>query len=220
MSSENRSWAIMGKKKKRPKGRNKINPKMKKMERKREGVFSQSFLKSKLLVFLFLLTLPVAFAEGLTYKVYYSFIPAGKIELNIKNSTAIVKGKSGSIVGWFYHYRLYMVYNLKNETESFMREEENGKRRFYNFKLILKKKPWLPVMVKVLLRSEGKKLPETLKVGNLEIRLLKRNRNSYTYRVFGSKKVKEVFLKFGKARFPEEIDIETKRGEIKLELKR
>ncbi len=190
------------------------------MKKRREGVFSRSFLKSKLLTFFFLLILSVAFAEGLTYEVYYSFIPAGKIELNIKNFTVVVRGKSGGIIGWFYRYRLYMVYDLKNETESYMREEENGKRRFYDFKLILKKKPWLPVVVKVLLHSEGKKLPKTFKVGSLEIKLLKRVKNSFVYEVLGSKKVKEVILKFGKTRFPEEIDIETKSGKIKLELKR
>ena len=155
--------------------------------------------------------------EKVTYEVKFGFIGAGELTIEKKDSTVVVKGKSGGMVGWFYHYKLYMVYNLKNPSSSYMKEVENKKRRYYDFKRILKKKPWLPVVVQLLLSSEGKNPPEVLKVGNLTVRLAERRGNDWLFIVEGSKKVKWVILRgWVPGKFPEEIEISGKDGTLTL----
>ncbi len=142
-------------------------------------------------------------------------MPAGKIEITKEDSTVLVKGKSAGLVGWFYKYKLKMLYKLDNETASFMEEYENGKERFYDFKRILKKKPWLPVVVRLI--AVGGRVPEKLKVGNLTIVFLGKEKDAWRFAVLGSKRVKEVLLKGWKpGSFPERIEILTKAGTMVL----
>jgi len=171
----------------------------------------QSFLKG-ISLFLLLLSFPLF---GATYKVYYSLLPAGKIEISVKNDKVVVTGKSEGFVSWFYKYKLYMVYDLRNETRSFLKEEEKGKKKEYDFERIMKKKPWLPLVVKLLLQSG--EVPPEIKVGKLTVKLEKVEGTTYAFKVSGSKKVKRVILKGWKpGYYPLQIEIETKDGTIKL----
>jgi hypothetical protein len=168
---------------------------------------------------LLLLLLPfLTFTKSVTYKAKFSFLPAGNIEIDIENQTVVVKGETEPPISWFYHYKLYMVYDLKNETKSYLYEEEGRRKRNYNFSKLLRKKPWLPIVVKLL--SFGRnQLPERLKIKNLEIVLLKKTKDSITYKVKGSKNVKKITLVNWKENsFPESIVIDT--GKTKLVLER
>jgi hypothetical protein len=164
----------------------------------------------------FLLFPAIIFSQSVVYKVYYGFFPAGKLKIFIQNNQVIVKGKSEGIVSWFYKYKLYMKYDLENPEKSILKEEENGKRRIYDFKRILKKKAWLPLVINILLKNS--KIQKTLKVGNYTVALKRVKRNNYFFVVTGSKKTKEIILKrWYKNSFPREIVIKTTKGEIRLE---
>ena len=166
--------------------------------------------------FLLLLFPLIVFSKSVTYRVYFGFFPAGVIKIFFQNSTVRVEGKSGGFVGLFYKYRFLMVYNLKNPRKSFLKEKENGKRRFFNYQRILKKKSWLPLVVEILTR--GNFNSQSLKVGQYEVKLLSKKGNSYTFRVLGSKKTKTIkMLNWKRGHFPEKIEIETSSGTLKLE---
>jgi hypothetical protein len=168
------------------------------------------------LIFLFL-TLPlIIFANSVVYKVYYGFFPAGKIEISFKGNKVLVKGKSEGIISWFYKYRLLMEYDLNNPKNSFLVENENGRKKIYNFKRILKKKPWLPLVVNVLLKKPSFK--EKIEVGEYTLILKKKLNGNYIFFINGSKKTKsiEVFDWFP-PRFPQKIKINTTKGNIILE---
>jgi len=161
---------------------------------------------------LFLLPLFTSFATD--YELYLSYFPAGKISIEEKNGKVFVKGKSTGLVSWFYRYRLRLIYDLKNPAGTFMEEEENGKRRFYDFDKLMKKKPWLPVVVELL--TQRGEVPEELTVGGLKIVLTKRVGNDWYFAVYGSKNVKEVILKGWKVgEFPKEIVVDGKK-EVRL----
>jgi len=163
----------------------------------------------------FLVTLPVL-SKSITYEVNYGFLTAGRIKIDFEPQKVVVTGKSSGLIGLFYHYKLYMVYNLSNETESFLYEKENSKERKYNFQKILQKKAWLPIVIKLLL--ERKEAPKLLKVGTYQIILVKVDGNNYTYKVKGSKRTKVVILKNWKpGEFPKKIEIETTKGTLTLE---
>ncbi len=173
------------------------------------------FLKALFLTTVFITASLIGFGKEITYEVSYGWFSAGRITIDFEPQKVVVKGKSGGLIGLFYHYKLYMVYDLKNETHSFMVEKENSKERRYDFQKILQKKAWLPIIVKLLL--EGKKVPKLLKVGNYQIILVKVDGNNYTYEVKGSKHTKAVILKdWEPGKFPREIEIETTKGTLYL----
>ncbi|RTZ68316.1 MAG: hypothetical protein DSZ30_04390 [Aquificaceae bacterium] len=168
--------------------------------------------------FLPFLLLPLfVFAKSVTYKVYFGIFSAGKIEINFSPDRVEVTGKSGGVIGWFYRYKLHMVYDFKNPENTFMTEEENGKRKTYNFERILKKKSWLPLVVKLLSKTPNPEVLKTIKVGEYTVTLEKYENNNFFFRVSGSRKTKSVKL-FGwkKGDFPERIEIETKAGTLVL----
>lgn len=166
---------------------------------------------------LFLLSPLIIFAKSVTYKVYFGIFSAGKIEINFSPDRVEVTGKSGGVIGWFYHYKLRMVYDFKNPANTFMTEEENGKKKTYTFERILKKKAWLPLVVKLLSKTPNPELLKTIKVGEYTVTLEKRENTNFFFRVSGSKKTKRIKL-FGwkKGDFPERIEIETKAGTLVL----
>ena len=166
---------------------------------------------------LFLLLPLIIFAQSVTYEVYFRIFSAGKIEINFSPDRVEVRGKSGGIIGWFYNYRLFMVYDFKNPENTFMTEEENGKKKTYNFKKILKKKSWLPLVVKLLSQTPNPEALRNIKVGEYTVTLEKCENNNFFFRVNGSKKTKRIKL-FGwkKGDFPEKIEIETKAGTLVL----
>jgi hypothetical protein len=166
----------------------------------------------------FLLLLPlVIFAQSVTYKVYFGIFPAGKIEINFSPHRVEVKGKSGGILGWFYRYKLYMVYDLKDPQKSFLKEEENEKRKFYTYSDILKKKSWLPLVVNLLSHPPNPQSLSPLKVGDYTVTLERYEKGNFYFRVSGSKNTKAIRL-FGWKRgdFPERIEIETSKGTLVL----
>jgi len=173
------------------------------------------FLKKLFLTAVFTTITITGLAREITYEVFYGWFSAGRITIDFEPQKVVIKGKSGGMVGIFYHYKLYMVYNLKNETDSFMVEKENSKERKYNFRKILQKKAWLPIVVKLLL--EGKNPPPKVAVGTYKVKLKEVDNNTYTYRVEGSKRTKKVILRYWKPpQFPEEIEIETTKGSLTL----
>ncbi|NPB04881.1 MAG: DUF3108 domain-containing protein [Aquificae bacterium] len=172
----------------------------------------------KLLKAIFLLVPLLLWAGRAEYEVYYGWLSAGKIEVDFSPQKAVVRGKSGGLVGLFYRYRLYLVYDFSNETASFMEEQEGQKRKYYDYGKILQKKAWLPIVLKLLRETE---VPEVLEVGNYRIVLQKEEKDSFVYLVEGSKKVKKVTLKgWRPGYFPREIEIQTDRGSLTLKLKR
>jgi len=169
--------------------------------------------------FLLFLFIPIiAFSKSVVYKVRFSFLPAGKIEINIDDQKVVVKGKTKPPISWFYHYKLYMFYDLKNATRSYLYEEEGKKKRNYDFQKILQKKPWLPIVVNML--SLGReKAPKNLKIKNIQVVLVKNKKDLLIYNVFGSKNVKKIyFINWKNNDFPEKIVIDT--GEATLELEK
>ena len=174
-------------------------------------------MRLKTLLAVFFLSALTAFGKEVKYEVSYGLFPAGVIKIYFQPDRVVVKGKSGGLLGWFYKYRLYMVYDLKNPAESYMEEEENGKHRKYDYQRILKKKAWLPLVVKILLTHRGFSEKAPLKVGNYEVILQKVEGNDYYFSVNGSKKTKEIKL-FGwkNGDFPEKIEIETSSGTLVL----
>ena len=171
--------------------------------------------------FLFLLLLPlVLFASSVTYKVKLGFFPAGQIKITFLKNRVEARGKSGGFIGLFYKYSFLMVYNIENPSLSFLKEEENGKRRFFEYRKLLKKKAWLPMVVKLLLERERIAKLKKFRVGDYEIILLFHKGEIYTFKVLGSKRTKSITLKGWKeSNFPEEIEIETSAGTLKLERK-
>lgn len=164
---------------------------------------------------LFLLPL-VIFSKTVVYKVYYGFFPAGRIEIEFNDEKVLVKGHSEGIISWFYHYKLFMEYDLNNPQRSYLVENENGKKKFYNFKRILEKKAWLPLVVNILLKKPS--LQRVIKVGNYTVILKGIKNGSYHFLVKGSKRTKSITVKgWGKNSFPERIEIDTTKGDIILE---
>ncbi len=146
------------------------------------------------------------------YEATFSFLPAGKVVIFRQEDKVIVEGKTSGIIGWFYHYKFKFVFNLK-ESRGFLYQEENGKKKFYDFKKLMEKKPWLPVLVKILFSSRSRETNKPLKVGKLKIIPVKVNPQEALFLVEGSKKVKEVILKgWKKPSLPEEIEIKTSAG--------
>ncbi|GEM_PF-1779464 len=146
------------------------------------------------------------------YEATFSFLPAGKVVIFRQEDKVIVEGKTSGIIGWFYHYKFKSVFNLK-ESRGFLYQEENGKKKFYDFKKLMEKKPWLPVLVKILFSSRSIETNKPLKVGKLKIIPVKVNPQEALFLVEGSKKVKEVILKgWKKPNLPEEIEIKTSAG--------
>lgn len=146
------------------------------------------------------------------YEATFSFLPAGKVVIFRQGDKVIVEGKTSGIIGWFYHYKFKFVFNLK-ESRGFLYQEENGKKKFYDFKKLMEKKPWLPVLVKILFSSRSIETNKPLKVGKLKIIPVKVNPQEALFLVEGSKKVKEVILKgWKKPNLPEEIEIKTSAG--------
>ena len=173
------------------------------------------FLKALFLTTVFITASLIGFGKEITYEVFYGWLSAGRITIDFEPQKVVVKGKSGGLIGLFYHYKLYMVYDLKNETQSFMVEKENSKERRYDFQKILQKKAWLPIVVKLLL--ETKNPPQKIAVGTYKVILKEVDNNTYTYRVEGSKRTKKVILRYWKPpKFPEEIEIETTKGNLTL----
>ena len=158
------------------------------------------------------------FAKEVKYDVSYGLFPAGVIKIYFQPDRVVVKGKSSGFLGWFYRYKLYMVYNLKNPSESFMEENENGKHKRYDYRRILEKKAWLPLVVRILLTHSGFSADRPLRVGNYEVVLRKVEGDDYYFSVKGSRRTKEIKL-FGWRRgdFPERIEIETTSGTLVLE---
>ena len=164
--------------------------------------------------FLTVLLLLLTPSFAVTYKVKFAFFTGGVISINREDGRVFVDGKSTGIVSWFYHYKLHMVYDLKNPERSYMEEDENGKKKFYDFQKILKKKPWLPIVVRILTQSG--EVPEKITVGSLTIVLTKRDNDDWYFTVYGSKNVKEVVLKgWYPGTFPREIVVKGKK-DIKL----
>ena len=84
-------------------------------------------LKLLLPLFVLLIFSPLAVAKEVHYGVYYGLFPAGEIKIDFAPQRVVVKGKSGGLLGLFYKYRLYLVYDVVNPASSFMVEEENKK---------------------------------------------------------------------------------------------
>lgn len=172
--------------------------------------------KGILLLFLFLVSF--LYALQVKYEVYYGFFPAGVIEIDFQNEKVVVKGKSSGILGWFYKYHLYMLFDLKNPNKSFLIEDENGKHRELNYEKILHKKAWLPLVIRILLNGENLNKLKTIKVANYRIILQEKQNNNYTFKIEGSKKVKEIqLLEWRKGQFPKKIVIKTSEGTLTLE---
>ena len=175
-------------------------------------------IPKKVALVLFLLLVNSLYALQVKYEVHYGFFPAGIIEIDFQNEQVVVKGKSSGILGWFYKYRLYMVFNLKNPEKSFLIEDENGKHRELNYNKILHKKAWLPLVIKILLSGVDLNKLKTIKVANYRIILQKREENNYTFKVEGSKRVRKIqLLEWKKGFFPKKIVIETSGGTLVLE---
>jgi len=156
-------------------------------------------------------------AEEVKYEVYYGLFPAGEIGINFQPQKVVVRGQSGGILGLFYRYRLYLVYDLVNPRSSFMVEEENGKRRRFDYRKILEKKPWLPMVIKLLLHRTRIKKDHPLKVGPYRVIPTGVNGSDYYFLVEGSKRTKAIALKgWGEDSFPERIEVETSSGTIIL----
>ncbi len=169
-------------------------------------------------LFVFLIfSLPLQSKE-VHYEVYYGLFPAGEIKIDFAPQKVVVKGKSGGLLGLFYKYRLYLVYDLKNPSSSFMVEKENGKERRFNYQKLLKKKAWLPMVIKLLLHRGDIKKGKVLKVGEYRVVPKEVIGNDYYFLVEGSKRTKAISLKGWKSnRFPERIEIETSSGTIILQ---
>ena len=166
--------------------------------------------------FLFLLPL-LLFAQSVTYKVYFGIFPAGRIEINFSPQKVEVRGKSGGVIGWFYRYKLFMVYDLKNPQRSFLREEENGKRKLYTYADILRKKSWLPLVVNLLSHRPNPQSLNLIKVGNYTVTLERYENGNFYFRVEGSKNTKAIrLLGWKRGDFPQRIEIETAKGTLIL----
>lgn len=171
-------------------------------------------LKSFVLLLLFPLLL---LGKEVKYEVFYGFFPAGEIKIVFEPQEVVVKGKSSGLLGLFYKYRLYMVYNLRDPQRSFMEERENGKERRYDYWKILKKKPWLPLVIKLLLTHRGFTPNHPIKVDGLEIIPKKVEGYDYTFEVKGSKRVKRIELYGWKeGEFPRRIVVEGSAGTLVL----
>ena len=168
--------------------------------------------------FILLLFFPILlWGKEVKYEVFYGFFPAGKIKIIFEPQEVVVKGKSSGLLGLFYKYRLYMVYNLREPQKSFMEERENGKERRYNYKKILRKKPWLPLVIKLLLTHRGFVPNHPIKVEGLEIIPKKVEGDDYIFEVKGSKKVKVITLYGWKeGEFPHRIVVEGTSGTLVL----
>lgn len=166
---------------------------------------------------LFILFPLLLVGKEVKYEVFYGFFPAGEIKIFFEPQKVVVKGKSSGLLGLFYKYRLYMVYNLQNPQKSFLEEKENDKRRHYDYWKLLRKKPWLPLVVKLLLSHRGFSENKPIEVGNLEIIPQKVEGNDYTFEVEGSGKVNKIKL-FGwkRGEFPQRIVVEGKEGTLTL----
>lgn len=160
----------------------------------------------------------LAVAKEVHYGVYYGLFPAGEIKIDFAPQRVVVKGKSGGLLGLFYKYRLYLVYDVVNPASSFMVEEENGKKRRFDYKKLLEKKAWLPVVIRILLHRGDIKEGQILRVGEYRVIPRSVNGKDYYFLVEGSKKTKAIALKgWRKNSFPERIEIETSSGTIILQ---
>ncbi|HID79708.1 MAG TPA: hypothetical protein EYH48_04340 [Aquifex aeolicus] len=165
----------------------------------------------------FLLLPLLIFAKSVVYKVYFGIFSAGRIEINFSPDRVEVTGASGGVIGWFYRYKLLMVYDFKNPNNTFMTEEENGKKKTYNFKRILEKKSWLPLVVKLLSETPNPDTLKTIKVGEYTVTLEKYENDNFFFRISGSKNTKKIKLfRWKKGDFPKRIEIETKAGTLVL----
>lgn len=175
-------------------------------------------VRVKQLLGILLISFPLLLlGKEVKYDVFYGFFPAGEIKIFFEPQKVVVKGKSSGLLGLFYKYRLYMVYNLQNPQDSFIEEKENDKSRHYDYWKLLRKKPWLPLVVKLLLSHKGFSKNSPIKVGNLEIILQKVEGNDYTFEVRGSSKVKKIKLfEWKKGSFPQRIVVEGKEGTLTL----
>jgi len=165
---------------------------------------------------LFLLSHPF-WGKEVVYDIFYGFFPAGVLKIKFEPDRVVIKGKSSGLVSLFYRYKLYMVYYLDNATGSFLTEDENGKHRRYDYQTILRKKSWLPLVVKILTTHGGFSRGKPLSVGNIKVFLTEVKGDDYFFKVVGSKKVEEVKL-YGwrKNSFPQRIVIEGKSGSLIL----
>ena len=162
-------------------------------------------LFSSLLLYLF------AFAEKGVYKAYVYFLPVGEITFDIQDKKAFVKGETYSSFRWIYNYTFRFE---ASEKGYFLYEKENKKEKVYKNEQILKKKPWLPLIVKYIL--EGKK-PDPEKDKNFPYKIVEKGDRVIIYPL-KSKKVKKIILKLSKnSRLPEKIEIE---GKIDITLER
>ncbi len=167
--------------------------------------------KSFLTILSFLLLYISAFAEKGVYKVYVYFFPVGEVTFDIQNNKAFVKGETYPSFRWIYNYTFRFE---ASEKGYFLYEKENKKEKVYKNEQILKKKPWLPLIVKYIL--EGQK-PDPEKDKNFPYKIIEKGDRVIIYPL-KSKKVKKIILKLSKNnRLPEKIEIE---GKIDITLKR
>ncbi len=160
------------------------------------------------LIFILIVYISVAFGDEALYKVYYGFIPIGTVEFKWKKDEIKVEGKVYPYLRFIYDYNF--VFEAK-DNDFFLYEKENNKIRKYTKEKILKKKPWLPLIVKFLRTRKADERGKTY-----PYRLEKKG-NTYIIYPLKSKKVKKIVLVFGKdERFPKEIKIYGKYF-IKLE---
>ena len=172
----------------------------------------------KRLLFFFLFLESIIYSAEVKYEVRYGFFPAGIIKISFSPTKVVVKGKSSGLLSWFYHYKLYMVFDLNRPQKSFLVEDENGKHRVFSYQRIIQKKAWLPLVVNILLKGPN---PENLKFLTLDgykITLSKKEKDNYYFEIEGSKKIKNIkILNWKHGDFPQKIVIEAKDGTLVLE---
>ncbi len=153
------------------------------------------------LIFTFVFSLilfSISFAEAI-YKVYYSFIPVGKIIFKWEKDNIEVKGSVYPYLKFLYDYNF--VFESRGNDFSLI-EREGGKLKVYKKEDIYRKKPWLPLVVKFLKTRKadenGKFYPYKLEVED----------KKYIIYPLKSKKVKRIEIIFdGNIKFPKEIRI-------------
>lgn len=168
-------------------------------------------MKKFFIIFLFLFLYIQAFAEKGIYKAYVYFIPVGEITFNIEENKAFVIGKTYEGLRWLYNY----TFRFEASSDGyFLYENENGKEKVYKNQEIMKKKSWLPLIVKYIL--EGKK-PDPEKDKSFPYKIVE-EKNQIVIYPLKSKKVKKILItQSTKSRLPEKIKI---YGKVRITLEK